>query len=362
MKKMNDLILRRGRSSCGARHALTLSIAVALLAAPVFSAPRVDPSTQVPTAVLPDTVVRPPYNPPIKAPDGVPQAIVTPLGYRRTLRFDDEFNAVIDKDGQPYIDRRKWLTTFWQGSSQRTLGGNQEAEYYVDKYYGGDGKVPKDQRINPFSFETPGILTISATKTPESLWTDYWMARERCYASGLLVSDGHFTFEHGYIEGRFKLPSNRGAWPAFWLLEDAGPQSISGDDAHPWPPEVDIFEFFGHRPTKHSAGFIPKKGEKTNWRFGYNEVGFDITRDFHTWAFEWDDTQMVWLFDGKVWAKTNTTDSFNKPMYILINLAVGGKWYSEEMTNLTKSPVKPWEVDEASMPWKMQCDYVRVYQ
>ena len=48
-------------------------------------------------------------------------------------------------------------------------------------------------------------------------------------------------------------------------------------------------------------------------------------------------------------------------MYLLINLAVGGKWYAEEMTAPARPP-KPWEVDEASMPWKMECDYVRVYQ
>ena len=47
-------------------------------------------------------------------------------------------------------------------------------------------------------------------------------------------------------------------------------------------------------------------------------------------------------------------------MYLLINLAVGGKWYAEEMTS--RMPCRPWEVDEASMPWKMECDYVRVYQ
>ena len=46
------------------------------------------------------------------------------------------------------------------------------------------------------------------------------MGKERCFASGLLISDKHFTFQYGYVEGRFKLPANRGAWPAFWLMGD----------------------------------------------------------------------------------------------------------------------------------------------
>lgn len=64
---------------------------------------------------------------------GVPETILSPLGKKMTLKFHDEFDGVIDKDGQPYIDRSKWKTTFWQGSSCRTLTGNGKAQYYMDK-------------------------------------------------------------------------------------------------------------------------------------------------------------------------------------------------------------------------------------
>ena len=56
----------------------------------------------------------------------IPLAITSPLGKKMTLKFHDEFDAVKDKDGRPYIDRNKWQTTFWQGSSERTLWGNVE--------------------------------------------------------------------------------------------------------------------------------------------------------------------------------------------------------------------------------------------
>ena len=300
-------------------------------------------------------------NPTIPAPDGVPATITSPLGKNMSLKFDDEFNAVTDKDGQPYIDRSKWQTTFWQGSSQRTLWANGEAQYYMDKDYGGRGEVPRSKWFNPFSFEEPGILTISATKVPKEYWHNWWMGEQRPFSSGLLISDHKFSFKYGYMEGRFKLPGVRGAWPAFWILGD-DPSKAKPDEQHAWGPEVDAFEFFGHRPTKHSAGIIGAKKEKlTGWHFGYNEVGFDISQDYHTWGFEWDDKKCVWTFDGKQWAWCDTPASMNRPMYLLVNLAVGGNWYMQEM-KAKGTPYHQWEVDEASMPWKMKCDYVRVYQ
>ena len=60
-------------------------------------------------------------------------------------------------------------------------------------------------------------------------------------------------------------------------------------------------------------------------------------------------------------AGTAGTSAVKAVSDLLVNLAVGGQWYSQEMT-AAGTPAKPWQVDEASMPWKMQCDYVRVYQ
>lgn len=278
-----------------------------------------------------------------------------------TLKFDDEFDGVPDKDGRLYVDRTKWQTTFWQGSSERTLLNNLEAEYYLDKDYSGRGEIPPDQRINPFSFEKPGVLTISATKVPTNLWHNYWMSNQRCYGSGLLISDKLFNFKYGYVEGRFKLPGNRGAWPAFWLLGD---DPALGTKAHEWPPEIDIFEFMGHWVNKHDGTIIAQKSptDKVNdWVLRYDKVGFDLSKDFHTWGVEWNDQEIAFVFDGKIWTKGKTPPSMHRYMYLLINLAVGGKWYSEEMTH-SGNPCKPWEVDDSSMPWKLECDYVRVYQ
>ena len=173
-------------------------------------------------------------------PGDVPQTITSPLGKPMTLKFHDEFDAVPDKDGQPYIDRSKWQTTFWQGSSERTLIGNGETQYYMDKDYAGKNNLPVEQRPNPFSFAKPGILTITASKTPKELWGNYWMGEGRCITSGMLCSDRRFTFKYGYVEGRFKIPTQRGTWPAFWMLPND--PSLSTAEVAPTtaPPEVPI--------------------------------------------------------------------------------------------------------------------------
>ncbi|MDR0534164.1 MAG: glycoside hydrolase family 16 protein [Verrucomicrobiales bacterium] len=322
-----------------------------------------------------------------KDKDAVPEQITSPLGVSMKLKFHDEFDGVLDADGQRYVDRSKWLTTFWQGDSERSLWeGNKEVGLYVDKDF--PSVLPREERVNPFSFEKSGVLTINATKfTPKqreayvaagkSLGKWYW--KDLPYASGLLVSDGKFTFTYGYVEARLKLLANRGAWPAFWMLPNH-------DGKHPWPPEIDILEFFGHRPTTFTSHIILPKGEKVpGWKitwYGGQDKQVDangkkvqtwatlrdkkdlfLTEDFHTWAVEWNEKEMAFFFDGKELARGDISGcpSLHKPMYLLINLAIGGRWFSDESWQLGQH-VGPADVDEASMPWKMECDYVRVYQ
>lgn len=57
-----------------------------------------------------------------------PQTVVSPLGRQMSLKFDDEFDGVVNKNGQRDIDHSQWQTTFWQGSSERTLLNNLEAQ------------------------------------------------------------------------------------------------------------------------------------------------------------------------------------------------------------------------------------------
>jgi len=79
--------------------------------------------------------------------------------------------------------------------------------------------------------------------------------------------------------------------------------------------------------------------------------------NFHTFAIEWDDSSIKWFVDDSLYqtqASWHTNGQqfpapFDKPFYIILNVAVGGNWpgYPDASTQF---------------PQKMTIDYVRVYQ
>jgi len=74
----------------------------------------------------------------------------------------------------------------------------------------------------------------------------------------------------------------------------------------------------------------------------------DMSSDFHTYGVLWNESFVGWYFDGKRVAFTPTPADMHRPMYLLLNLAVGGSW-----------PGAPDE--QTQFPARMQVDYVRAY-
>jgi beta-glucanase (GH16 family) len=77
---------------------------------------------------------------------------------------------------------------------------------------------------------------------------------------------------------------------------------------------------------------------------------------FHTYAINWTPEKIEFLLDGNVYfqfANEHKTDAewpFDKPFYLLLNMAVGGDFGGKE------------GVDDSVFPAVYQVDYVRVYQ
>jgi len=298
----------------------------------------------------------------------VPQSVNSPLGKSLRLFFNDEFSGVANPDlgGRLYIDRTKWKTTFWQGSAERTLASNGEAQYYVDPYYrGANGQLPPSDVFNPFEFRD-SILSIVAKPCPPALQQNWWMGTERHILSGLLISDGmaNGNFQYGYMLMSCRFPQGDGAWPAWWTLPNLngglGTKDPDHASDHPWPPEIDMIEAFpGLRPEVYTNG-LQDEGTLaggSNLDPWWIDTDVDLRNAFHTYGFEWDANDMVATFDGRVVAKGRTPPAYRCSMYMLINLAVGGNWWKDE----AKKP-NAWSVDETSMPWKFDIDYVRVYR
>lgn len=255
-------------------------------------------------------VTRSPVSLTCEATDGAPSVDVA---LRRTF-FDDFQN--LDKgwsrwhphyDGGWDATQQRWLGYDWP--VKRTLTGNQEQQVYVDPGYRGAGKEPLG--LDPFR-HVNGRLEITATRTPEAAKAAL-MGHD--YISGMLSSRPSFTQKHGFFELRARIPAGKALWPAFWLL----PQDKS------WPPEIDVFEVVGQHPDVIV--------QTTHWRdpnSGSRRVSSCRTRlpgaseGFHQYGVLWTPERMVYYIDRRPVAHFSTPPGLDQPMYLLMNLAVGG--------------------------------------
>lgn len=172
----------------------------------------------------------------------------------------------------------------------------------------------------------------------------------RNYTSGRIKTQNLFSFTYGRVEARMKLPFGQGIWPAFWML---------GEDIarNPWPAsgEIDIMEHIGRQP-RHIYGTVHGPGYAGAGGIGHFTTFPDgtLSEAFHTYAIEWEPGEIRWYVDDEQFFKLTPQQVpgewvFDKPYFILINLAVGGNW-----------PGYP--DDSTVFPQFLLVDYVRVYQ
>lgn len=241
-----------------------------------------------------------------------------------TLVWADEFNAV-------QLDPEVWFFETGDGSQYGIPGwGNNEQQYYL----------PNNASLGN------GVLTIEARAESVNGFN---------YSSARINTRDRFAFRYGRIEARIRLPGGQGLWPAFWLLpqDDVyGTWAASG--------EIDIMEAINLGAAGGNAvhGTIHYGGSWPNNTFSGESVivSGNATTDFHTYAIEWDATEIRWYVDGIMYGMRNSWFSnggtfpapFDQPFYILLNVAVGGNW--------------PGNPDSSTvLPVTMEVDWVRVY-
>ena len=233
------------------------------------------------------------------------------------LVWSDEF----DRPGQP--DPAKW-------GYEKGLVRNNEKQYYTDNRR-------ENARVED------GKLVIEARKEP---------MKGGEFTAASLISKSHGEWTYGRIEVSAKLPSARGTWPAIWML----PNDISKIR---WPlcGEIDIMEHVGHDPGKihgtlHSGTYNHTKGTQRSGTLMVATFG----SAFHTYSMDWSADRIVMHIDGKTYAtfdkKPGDTAAewpFNKPFYLILNLAIGGAWGGQK------------GIDTTAFPQRMEVDFVRVY-
>jgi beta-glucanase (GH16 family) len=261
------------------------------------------------------------------------------LSLHRTFHDDfDEHPLLKGKWVPHYAGGAAWPDArYWGGDGsdfKRKDSWNGEQQIYVDPRYAGRATTPLG--LDPFKVRD-GILSIVASRTPRELKPVLF---DNEYTSGILTTQGWFSQKFGYFEIRAKIPVGRGVWPAFWLLADDGG----------WPPELDVMEGRGQE--------IGDMVMTTHWRIPSTQIvqhcGFDFlvpdaSRDFHNYGVLWVPDRIVYFIDRKPVSDMKVPTGFNDPMYMIVNLAMGAKYFKGVGSVDALSPAKvAFEIDRIS--------------
>jgi beta-glucanase (GH16 family) len=213
------------------------------------------------------------------------------------------------------------ISSSWQFETGNNNGwGNNEKEYY--------------QAAN--ATVANGVLQITAKKQSVGGFA---------YTSARMKTQGLKDFKYGRVEARIKLPLGQGLWPGFWMLGS----SISSVG---WPRcgEIDIMEHVNANNTIYGTAHWDSNGHAQ-----YGQTTTTTAGDWHVYSVEWTATYIKWFVDGAqynvidITNGTGSTEEFQSPFFILLNLAVGGDLPGQG-------------IDESKLPATMYVDYVRVSQ
>lgn len=187
--------------------------------------------------------------------------------------------------------------------------------------------------IKAFHLEE-GILKIRCEKE-----TSFYDGKRRDYRSGMMATNRTFNQQYGRFEIRCKIPKGQGFWPAFWLL----PESME------WPPEIDVLEIISEEPTVlHMTNHWPHPTKPDTSDYVTEKIdGPDFSEDFHTFAVEWEQGEIRWYLNDEL-KHTSNTGVPDEPMFMLVNLAVGG-WAKEPN-------------EETVFPAEFEVDWVKVWE
>lgn len=247
----------------------------------------------------------------------------SPVNAGWNLVWSDEFNY----NGLP--DSSKW--NYDVGGNG---WGNNEKEFYR-------GESLRN------SFVKDGKLHIVGLKE------DY---ENKNYTSARLTTYPNFSIQYGKIEVMAKLPKGIGTWPAIWML----PNNIR-TKVENWPlcGEIDIMEEVGKDPNViHTSMHTQLYNFLKNSQYTHFDTLNNVSNTFHLYGIEWTPKSIRFFIDNQLFYEakkgengkdsTNLGWPFDKPYFLILNLALGGNWGGE--------------IDDTIFPATMEVDYVRIFQ
>lgn len=234
-----------------------------------------------------------------------------------TLWWSDEFSSF-------QLDMNNW--NYDQGIGQ---WGNNEWQNYTSS--------------SENSFIRDGKLIIRAEKIGKG-------QKEGDYTSARLTTARKKEFVYGRVEVRAKLAGGVGLWPAIWLF---------GRNADPYYSELDLMEYVGY-DKNIIYGAVHTSHSLTNPdKISDSKVIEGVESEFHTYGMMWTEDKIEYYIDTPdniyLSYKPESIENpekwpFNKKLYIILNIAVGGDWGGLH------------GVDDSIFPKEMEIDYVRVFK
>lgn len=221
----------------------------------------------------------------------------------KLLFFDDFSSAEIDP-------------TRWNIRTQDPVVNNEQQAYV------GISDVMYIQDLtSSMSSTNGGILTIQPRYQKEFTSAN---GSQFDFLSGRIDTRDRFDFQYGTVSARIKLPVGSGLWPAFWVMG-------YGD----WPEngEIDIMENVG-APDWISAGIhgpgYSGEGGLINQAYFYEP---DDIQAWHVYSAICEPDRFLFLVDGKLIYRVTREMAqffgpwvFSGPKYLVLNLAIGGKY------------------------------------
>ncbi|CAF3328775.1 unnamed protein product [Rotaria sp. Silwood2] len=177
------------------------------------------------------------------------------------------------------------------------------------------------------------------------------------YTSARLKSKASWTY--GRLQIRAKLPDGRGLWPALWML----PQNETYGLQY-WPDNgaMNLIEQVGYDPLRITSSVNTYAYNHMRHNTPMNSIIVrDAISNFKIYTLDWNENKIE-MFVGDdtnqfansifVWNKKGdwTQWPFDKPFFLLINIAVGGRIGGQQ------------GIDNNIFPRRMEIDWVRLYQ
>lgn len=282
-------------------------------------------------------------------------------------------------------------TAYWNIDDNARGGGNAEMQYYT----------PRNVSIENHPVTGERCLVLNAKRE------DYG---NRPATSARLNTQDKVMVKYGKIEARIAFPyTANGLWPAFWMLGndlatnlgnnddvDAKAEQLAREGRCVWPRcgEIDIVEM-GHKTGIDNGiqdryfngaahwGEAFNNGKYPN-KAGVCEAPYPVQGSFHLFTVVWTADSLAMYLDRDQFPEVAPYFAlslrnkdinqpgyyFNKPFYLVLNLAVGGFFtglpttpkYPEIVTADDHNFLQITALPDDGTPVKMYVDYIRIYQ